>query len=37
VSVPHHTLIEFRSNATAEEPLETGATAFIGRNGQGKT
>ncbi|HEX4470689.1 MAG TPA: DNA replication/repair protein RecF [Nocardioides sp.] len=31
------TLVDFRSYAHAEVPLEPGATAFIGRNGQGKT
>jgi DNA replication and repair protein RecF len=35
--VAHLTLVDFRSYATAEVPLEPGATAFIGRNGQGKT
>jgi DNA replication and repair protein RecF len=37
VYVAHLTLVDFRSYATAEVPLEPGATAFIGRNGQGKT
>ena len=35
--VAHLTLVDFRSYATAEVPLDPGATAFIGRNGQGKT
>jgi DNA replication and repair protein RecF len=35
--VAHLTLVDFRSYASAEVPLEPGATAFIGRNGQGKT
>jgi DNA replication and repair protein RecF len=35
--VAHLTLVDFRCYATAEVPLEPGATAFIGRNGQGKT
>ena len=35
--VSHLSLHDFRSYATAEVPLEPGATAFIGRNGQGKT
>ena len=35
--VAHLTLVDFRSYETAEVPLEPGATAFIGRNGQGKT
>ena len=35
--VAHLSLHDFRSYATAEVPLEPGATAFIGRNGQGKT
>jgi DNA replication and repair protein RecF len=35
--VAHLTLVDFRSYAHAEVPLEPGATAFIGRNGQGKT
>jgi DNA replication and repair protein RecF len=35
--VAHLTLVDFRSYGTAEVPLEPGATAFIGRNGQGKT
>jgi len=35
--VAHLTLVDFRSYALAEVPLEPGATAFIGRNGQGKT
>ena len=35
--VAHLSLHDFRSYATAEVSLEPGATAFIGRNGQGKT
>jgi DNA replication and repair protein RecF len=35
--VAHLTLADFRSYAHAEVALEPGATAFIGRNGQGKT
>ena len=35
--VAHLTLVDFRSYVTAEVTLEPGATAFIGRNGQGKT
>ena len=35
--VSHLSLHNFRSYATAEVPLEAGVTAFIGRNGQGKT
>jgi DNA replication and repair protein RecF len=35
--VAHLTLVDFRSYAIAEVPLEPGATAFLGRNGQGKT
>ena len=35
--VAHLSLVDFRSYPTAEVPLEPGATAFIGRNGQGKT
>jgi DNA replication and repair protein RecF len=37
VYVSHLTLHDFRSYPTAEVALEPGATAFIGRNGQGKT
>jgi DNA replication and repair protein RecF len=37
VYVAHLTLVDFRSYAGAEVALEPGATAFIGRNGQGKT
>jgi DNA replication and repair protein RecF len=37
VYVAHLTLVDFRSYATADVALEPGATAFIGRNGQGKT
>ena len=35
--VAHLSLHDFRSYASAEIALEAGATAFIGRNGQGKT
>ncbi|WP_151083878.1 DNA replication/repair protein RecF [Nocardioides cynanchi] len=35
--VAHLTLVDFRSYAQADVALEAGATAFIGRNGQGKT
>ncbi|SDC43699.1 DNA replication/repair protein RecF [Nocardioides lianchengensis] len=35
--VSHLSLHDFRSYAVAEVPLEPGVTAFIGRNGQGKT
>jgi DNA replication and repair protein RecF len=35
--VAHLTLVDFRSYAHADVSLEPGATAFIGRNGQGKT
>ncbi|CAI9402641.1 DNA replication/repair protein RecF [Nocardioides sp. T2.26MG-1] len=35
--VAHLSLHDFRSYATAEVELSPGATAFIGRNGQGKT
>ncbi|WP_205472981.1 DNA replication/repair protein RecF [Nocardioides sp. SYSU D00038] len=35
--VAHLSLHDFRSYATAEVPLGPGVTAFIGRNGQGKT
>jgi DNA replication and repair protein RecF len=35
--VAHLTLVDFRSYEHAEVPLEPGPTAFIGRNGQGKT
>jgi DNA replication and repair protein RecF len=35
--VSHLTLHDFRSYATAEVPLDPGVTAFVGRNGQGKT
>jgi len=37
VYVAHLTLVDFRSYAMTEVSLEPGATAFIGRNGQGKT
>ena len=35
--VSHLTLHDFRSYADIEVPLEAGVTAFVGRNGQGKT
>ena len=35
--VSHLTLHDFRSYPVAEVPLEPGVTAFVGRNGQGKT
>ena len=35
--VSHLSLHNFRSYSSAEVPLEAGVTAFIGRNGQGKT
>jgi len=35
--VSHLVLHDFRSYAAADVPLEPGVTAFIGRNGQGKT
>ena len=35
--VVHLTLHDFRSYATAEVALGPGVTAFVGRNGQGKT
>jgi DNA replication and repair protein RecF len=37
VHVVHLTLHDFRSYATAEVTLGPGVTAFVGRNGQGKT
>jgi len=37
VYVAHLSLHDFRSYATAEVELSPGATAFVGRNGQGKT
>jgi DNA replication and repair protein RecF len=37
VHVAHLTLHDFRSYPTAEVVLEPGVTAFVGRNGQGKT
>jgi len=37
VHVSHLSLHNFRSYSSAEVPLEAGVTAFIGRNGQGKT
>jgi DNA replication and repair protein RecF len=37
VHVSHLTLHDFRSYPVAEVPLEPGVTAFVGRNGQGKT
>ncbi len=33
----HLSLVDFRSYAAAEVPLDPGVTAFVGRNGQGKT
>ena len=35
--VAHLSLVDFRSYAAAEVALEPGVTAFVGRNGQGKT
>ncbi|MBJ7359549.1 DNA replication/repair protein RecF [Nocardioides sp.] len=35
--VAHLTLHDFRSYATADVALDPGVTAFVGRNGQGKT
>ncbi|GGR44766.1 DNA replication and repair protein RecF [Nocardioides luteus] len=35
--VSHLSLHDFRSYPTVEVPLEAGVTAFVGRNGQGKT
>src|SRR5262245_62985282 len=35
--VAHLSLVDFRSYAEAELPLEPGVTALIGPNGQGKT
>ncbi|MDQ4054804.1 MAG: DNA replication/repair protein RecF [Actinomycetota bacterium] len=35
--VSHLTLHDFRSYADVDVPMEAGVTAFIGRNGQGKT
>ena len=35
--VSHLTLHDFRSYADVEVPLDAGVTAFVGRNGQGKT
>jgi DNA replication and repair protein RecF len=37
VHVTHLSLLDFRSYASAEVPLEPGVTAFVGPNGQGKT
>ena len=37
VYVSHLTLHDFRSYAAADVALEPGVTAFLGRNGQGKT
>jgi DNA replication and repair protein RecF len=37
VYVAHLTLHDFRSYATADVALDAGVTAFVGRNGQGKT
>lgn len=35
--VSHLSLHDFRSYAAVDVPLDTGVTAFVGRNGQGKT
>ncbi|MFT4287896.1 DNA replication/repair protein RecF [Nocardioides sp.] len=35
--VSHLTLHDFRSYESADVPLDAGVTAFVGRNGQGKT
>src|SRR5687768_18622020 len=35
--VSHLSLHDFRSYASAEVALDPGVTAFVGRNGQGKT
>ncbi|MFJ6631067.1 DNA replication/repair protein RecF [Streptomyces sp. NPDC091376] len=35
--VTHLSLVDFRSYARVEVPLEPGVTAFVGANGQGKT
>ena len=35
--VTHLSLHDFRSYADVEVPLDPGVTAFVGRNGQGKT
>ena len=35
--VAHLTLHDFRSYASADVALDPGVTAFVGRNGQGKT
>ena len=35
--VSHLTLHNFRSYADVDVPMDAGVTAFIGRNGQGKT
>jgi DNA replication and repair protein RecF len=37
VHVAHLSLVDFRSYAELELPLEAGVTAFVGQNGQGKT
>jgi DNA replication and repair protein RecF len=37
VHVAHLSLVDFRSYAAVELPLEPGVSAFIGPNGQGKT
>jgi len=37
VFVSHLSLVDFRSYATVELPLEPGVTALVGPNGQGKT
>ncbi|HEY5033118.1 MAG TPA: AAA family ATPase, partial [Actinomycetes bacterium] len=35
--VTHLSLVDFRSYASVELPLEPGVTAFVGPNGEGKT
>src|SRR3954452_4481628 len=35
--VAHLSLVDYRSYARVEVPLEPGVTAFVGPNGQGKT
>jgi DNA replication and repair protein RecF len=37
VHLAHLSLVDFRSYASIELPLEAGVTAFVGPNGQGKT
>jgi len=37
VHLAHLSLVDFRSYASVELPLEAGVTAFVGPNGQGKT